>query len=185
MADDVRWMEVAIKMAEEALGVGEVPVGCIMVYNNNIIGKGRNEVNETKNATRHAELVAIDEVRDWCIQNHKDTDHVFGNITLYVTVEPCIMCTAALRYVNIPKVVYGCKNERFGGCGSILAVHTEYGAGDSDKAGANPELPPFKCISGIFADKAVELLKEFYKGENPNAPNPKIKINKGKRGCET
>ncbi|KAM9315961.1 tRNA-specific adenosine deaminase 2 [Gastrophryne carolinensis] len=164
------WMEKAFQMAQDALDNGEVPVGCLMVYEKQIIGRGRNEVNETKNATRHAEMVAIDQVLDWCSTNGKHSDEVFQNTILYVTVEPCIMCAGALRLLNIlfnvPLVVYGCNNDRFGGCGSVLNV-----AGD--------EIPDtgsqFKCISGYHAKRAVEMLKTFYKQENPNAPKSKVR----------
>lgn len=273
-------------------------MGCIMVYKNQIIGTGRNEVNETKNATRHAELVAIDQVKLWCEKRCLCFEEVLGECCLYVTVEPCIMCSAALRYLGVPKVVFGCANERFGGCGSILNIHTdEYSIGTfgvpqqtplncagkpsectvkeqfvkssvgslqtspethftdklpcsascsafvdtSSGASANTITPldcnlnksskntslgspiilpheaensirflskqpcpspsrsseecsrtqskpedvkkkpssalgkPFECIPGILASTAVGLLKEFYKGENPNAPVPKVK----------
>nr|XP_004568498.2 tRNA-specific adenosine deaminase 2 isoform X2 [Maylandia zebra] len=117
-----RWMARAFDMAKEALENGEVPVGCLMVYKDEVVGKGRNEVNETKNATRHAEMVALDQVLDWCWQSSLDVKSVCERIALYVTVEPCIMCAAALRLLNIPVIVYGCRNERFGGCGSVLDV---------------------------------------------------------------
>ncbi|XP_039725669.1 tRNA-specific adenosine deaminase 2 isoform X2 [Pteropus medius] len=117
-----KWMEAAMQMAKEALENIEVPVGCLMVYNNEVVGKGRNEVNQTKNATRHAEMVAIDQALDWCRQNGKSPSEVFECTVLYVTVEPCIMCAAALRLMKIPLVVYGCQNERFGGCGSVLDI---------------------------------------------------------------
>uniref|UniRef100_A0A3B3R9P3 tRNA-specific adenosine deaminase 2 n=1 Tax=Paramormyrops kingsleyae TaxID=1676925 RepID=A0A3B3R9P3_9TELE len=153
------WMQKAFDMAKEALEKGEVPVGCLMVYNNQILGKGRNEVNETKNATRHAEMVALDQVLNWCHKAQRDPGEVLRQTVLYVTVEPCIMCAGALRLMNIPLVVFGCKNERFGGCGSVLDI-----PGD--------ELPntgtAFKCISGFRAEEAVEMLKVFYKQENPN-----------------
>ena len=174
MTDDViidshvKWMKKALQFAEEALEAGEVPVGCIFVFQDSIIGTGRNFVNETKNATRHAELVAIDQVIDWCRKTGTDREEVFKNTTLYVTVEPCIMCAGALRLVNIPLVVYGCGNERFGGCGSVLNV-----ACDENSLG-----PKLKCMPGYFADEAVKQLKDFYKGENPNAPNPKPKDNR-------
>ncbi|XP_070534443.1 tRNA-specific adenosine deaminase 2-like [Ptychodera flava] len=164
-----KWMRKSLEMAEEALSKGEVPVGCLMVYENQIIGKGRNCVNETKNATRHAEMIAIDEVLQWCQENKIDHGEVFSKIVLYVTVEPCIMCAGALRLLNIPLVVYGCANERFGGCGSVLSVHQDQ---------LQSHGTPFKCISGIFAEESVRLLKEFYKGQNPNAPKPKIKPQK-------
>ncbi|KAB0379606.1 hypothetical protein FD755_007390, partial [Muntiacus reevesi] len=108
--------------AKDALDNTEVPVGCLMVYNNEVVGKGRNEVNQTKNATRHAEMVAIDQALDWCRRRGKSPSDVFEHTVLYVTVEPCIMCAAALRLMRIPLVVYGCQNERFGGCGSVLDI---------------------------------------------------------------
>ncbi|XP_053447670.1 tRNA-specific adenosine deaminase 2 isoform X1 [Nycticebus coucang] len=166
-----KWMEAAMHMAKEALENTEVPVGCLMVYNNEVVGKGRNEVNQTKNATRHAEMVAIDQVLDWCRQRGRSPPDVFEHTVLYVTVEPCIMCAAALRLMKIPLVVYGCQNERFGGCGSVLNI-------------ASADLPNtgrlFQCIPGYRAEEAVEMLKTFYKQENPNAPKSKVR----KKECQ-
>jgi len=112
-----------------------------------------------ENATRHAEMVAIDQALDWCHRSGKSPSEVFEHTVLYVTVEPCIMCAAALRLMKIPLVVYGCQNERFGGCGSVLNI-------------ASADLPntgrPFQCIPGYRAEEAVEMLKTFYKQENPN-----------------
>ncbi|KAL3979365.1 aquaporin-3 [Sarotherodon galilaeus] len=161
-----RWMARAFEMAKEALENGEVPVGCLMVYKDEVVGKGRNEVNETKNATRHAEMVALDQVLDWCWRSSLDVKSVCERIALYVTVEPCIMCAAALRLLNIPVVVYGCRNERFGGCGSVLDVSSA----DLPHTGTQ-----FKCISGHRAEEAIDMLKTFYKQENPNAPKPKTR----------
>uniref|UniRef100_A0A8C2S5A8 tRNA-specific adenosine deaminase 2 n=1 Tax=Capra hircus TaxID=9925 RepID=A0A8C2S5A8_CAPHI len=156
-----KWMEQAMQMAKDALDNTEVPVGCLMVYNNEVVGKGRNEVNQTKNATRHAEMVAIDQALDWCRRCGRSPSEVFEHTVLYVTVEPCIMCAAALRLMRIPLVVYGCQNERFGGCGSVLDI-------------ASADLPstgkPFQCTPGYRAEEAVEMLKTFYKQENPNGP---------------
>ncbi|XP_073929039.1 tRNA-specific adenosine deaminase 2 [Castor canadensis] len=166
-----KWMEEAMRMAKEALENTEVPVGCLMVYKSEVVGKGRNEVNQTKNATRHAEMVAIDQVLDWCRRSGQSPSAVLEHTVLYVTVEPCIMCAAALRLMKIPLVVYGCQNERFGGCGSVLNI-------------ASADLPntgrPFQCIPGYRAEEAVELLKTFYKQENPNAPKSKVR----KKECQ-
>jgi len=190
------WMRAALDLANEALEAGEVPVGCVFVYDSNIVGRGRNRVNETRNATRHAEMVAIDELRKLFFNSADDTlpacggrlrseqptgdisplnesessrltaDDVFRSVTLYVTCEPCIMCAAALRILHVPTVVYGCANERFGGCGSVVNVA-------ADKL---PSLgPELICLRGPFAEQSVDLLKVFYKGENPNAPCPKRK----------
>ncbi|XP_049758511.1 tRNA-specific adenosine deaminase 2 [Elephas maximus indicus] len=170
-AETEKWMEAAMHMAKDALENLEVPVGCLMIYNNEIVGKGRNEVNQTKNATRHAEMVAIDQVLDWCHRSGESPSEVFEHTVLYVTVEPCIMCAAALRLMKIPLVVYGCQNERFGGCGSVLNI-------------ASADLPntgkPFQCIPGYRAEEAVEMLKTFYKQENPNAPKSKVR----KKECQ-
>ncbi|RDD38406.1 tRNA-specific adenosine deaminase 2 [Trichoplax sp. H2] len=95
------WMEIAFELANEALVAGEVPVGCVLVFGNKIIGKGRNEVNEVKNATRHAEMVAIEEAYKWCENNQVRPSVAFSNSQLLVTVEPCIMCSMALRYLRI------------------------------------------------------------------------------------
>ncbi|XP_020894784.1 tRNA-specific adenosine deaminase 2 [Exaiptasia diaphana] len=144
-----------------------------MVYNDIIVGLGRNEVNETKNATRHAELVAIDKTRKWCLERNLDEKMVFESTTLYVTVEPCIMCAAALRYVGLRRIVFGCENERFGGCGSILQLHCDKCSSSND-AVTKDMIPglPLQFNSGIHADVSIKLLKTFYQGENPNAPNP-------------
>uniref|UniRef100_A0A3Q3IXQ6 CMP/dCMP-type deaminase domain-containing protein n=1 Tax=Monopterus albus TaxID=43700 RepID=A0A3Q3IXQ6_MONAL len=96
-----KWMAAAFDMAKDALENGEVPVGCLMVYSDEVVGKGRNEVNETKNATRHAEMVALDQLLDWCRHRNLDVRSVCKQTALYVTVEPCIMCAAALRLLSI------------------------------------------------------------------------------------
>ena len=165
---DEKWMSVALGLAEEAFKAREVPVGCIMVRDDQQIAIGRNHVNESKNATRHAELVAIDHVLDSCSRNVKIPE-VFKDVTLYVTVEPCIMCATALRIVAVPRVVFGCRNERFGGCGSVLDIHT-----------ADIGLTQFQCMSGLYAEKAVNILQDFYRGENPNAPEDKRKVKNGR-----
>lgn len=172
------WIEKAFELAEIALINGEVPVGCILVYNNKeIIGVGRNEVNETKNATRHAEAVAIDDAfkrihsgyfNEKIEDSVRTPKEIFQNCILYVTVEPCIMCAGMLRCMGIREVFYGCKNERFGGCGSVLKI-------DEDEDLANSLGPCLKCIGGSYAETAIKLLKDFYKQENPNAPNPNVR----------
>ncbi|XP_051469313.1 tRNA-specific adenosine deaminase 2 [Apus apus] len=162
----VAWMDQALEAAREALERGEVPVGCLLVYEGQVLGRGGNEVNETKNATRHAEMVVIDQVLDWCKEHNRDYTEVFANSILYVTVEPCIMCAAAVRFMKIPRVVYGCRNERFGGCGSVLSISSDDLVNTGD---------PFECTSGYRAKEAVELLQAFYRQENPNAPKSKVR----------
>ena len=146
-------MEAAFELAREALAAGEVPVGCVLVDENfHVVGKGRNTVNQTKNATRHAEINAIDMVE------YAGRGDLYPKLSVYVNVEPCIMCASALAKLNISKIIFGCSNDKFGGCG---------GTGE----------PVFKgeVHGGVRRDEAVALLKGFYDQENPFAPAPKVK----------
>lgn len=107
-----------------------MPVGCVFVKDGQAIACARNRTNEWRNvsasclfeltpkATLHAELEAIDHLLP-------SNPPPLSTITLYVTVEPCVMCASALRQVGIGRVVYGCGNDRFGGCGSVLDVSTK------------------------------------------------------------
>lgn len=155
------FMEKAFTYAKEALENQEVPVGCIFVCENEILAVGRNEVNETKNATRHAEIVCVDQIVNYCKDNLLDFKEVFAKIDVYVTVEPCIMCAAALYDLNIHSVTFGCRNDRFGGS-TVFDV-------------AQILMPNTLVKGGYRADEAMSLLKHFYKGQNPNAPLSKAK----------
>lgn len=170
--EETQWMEHAFQMAQLALRHKEVPVGCVIVYQGEVIARGCNEVNATKNATRHAEMVAIDELLEHCKENQKfQFEDISRNSTLYVTVEPCIMCAYALRTIGLHEVVFGCPNERFGGCGSVLNVHTK----DFISETSGLQLDPLELRGGVMREEAIALLQQFYEGENPNAPEPKIK----------
>jgi tRNA-specific adenosine deaminase 2 len=155
------FMRSAFKVAQQAVKFNEVPVGCVLEYKGAIIARGCNEVNITKNATRHAEMVAIDQALDYTRTAGIPLEEVCAAACLYVTVEPCIMCAYALRQVGITRVVFGCKNERFGGCGSVLDAH---------EAKMDPQLSELRCTSSSDADqeRAITLLKQFYEGQNPN-----------------
>lgn len=154
-----RFMEDALENARDAIKHNEVPVGCVFIYNDEIIAYGANLVNKTKNATRHAEFICIDQVLKYCKQNNLNHTDVFRKITVVVTVEPCIMCAAALDQLKVNEIIYGCKNDRFGGT-TVLNVF------DILKSDV--------IVRGnVRNDEAMDLLKEFYKGENPSAPVPK------------
>lgn len=143
-------------------------MGCVYVRDGHIVARGRNRTNELRNATKHAEIVAYDEV----IQcGGPGIDAALAQLrgsTLYVTVEPCVMCAAALRVIGVAHVVYGCGNDRFGGCGSVLPII-------SAPLGQGSFGPAIPVTSGIFADAAVRLLQHFYAKENVAAPQPKRK----------
>ena len=107
-------MELALREAEAALAAGEVPVGCVFVHpSDGIIARGHNRTVVSCNATRHAELEAIDQ-----LFLAGGAPAVLAECTLYVTVEPCVMCASALRQLRLRSVVFGCANDKFGGCGA-------------------------------------------------------------------
>lgn len=160
MTRDVNFMQLALKQAQVAFDSREVPVGCIIVhtFSGEVVSEGSNQTNETNNGTRHCEIVAIER-----LLNKTGTMVDWSQFTLYVTVEPCVMCAAALRIVGLTNVVYGCSNDRFGGCRSVLHVDTL----DSDI------VPPLAVTSGVLKDEAVKLLQEFYERGNAKLPEAK------------
>ncbi|KAJ7265901.1 cytidine deaminase-like protein [Mycena haematopus] len=164
------FMAEAMAMAEEALAAGEVPVGCIFVRRNTIIAKARNRTNELRNATRHAELEAIDEIlSDPALTAPGNIEYPLSDTILYVTVEPCIMCASALRQMGIKQVFFGCANDRFGGCGGVIGVNDRL---------EHPSHPPYEAIGGFSREDAILILRRFYVTENSNAPAPKSKANR-------
>ncbi|XHF99052.1 tRNA(adenine34) deaminase [Aspergillus wentii] len=154
-------MRLIIIQGEKALQTGETPVGCVLVYNGKIVGSGMNDTNRSMNGTKHAEFIAIEEMlRSYPRSSLNSTD-------LYVTVEPCVMCASALKQYQIRAVYFGCANERFGGTGSVLSLHSD------------PTIdPPYPVHGGLFHKEAVMLLRRFYIQENDRAPKPRPKKNR-------
>lgn len=152
-----KFMLEALVQAKKSLHeFNEVPVGCVFIHDDEIIARGHNLVNKTANPTRHAEFVCIDAVLNYCKANELKFDDVFKQTTVVVTVEPCIMCMSALFNLNIKQVIYGCKNDRFGGATVVnVADHLQ---GETIVEG------------GLFEAEAMQLLKDFYQMENPAAP---------------
>ncbi|KAF8898146.1 tRNA specific adenosine deaminase [Gymnopilus junonius] len=155
--------------AEEALAASEVPVGCVFVRDDKVVAKARNRTNELRNATRHAELEAIDSILADNGLTPEYSQYPLSTTTLYVTVEPCIMCSSALRQLGIKEVYYGCANDRFGGCGSVLGVNKEL---------PHPVHPGYIAKGGFCREEAIMILRRFYITENVNAPVPKSKANR-------
>ncbi|KAJ7566012.1 hypothetical protein O6H91_02G084700 [Diphasiastrum complanatum] len=179
------FMNLALDEARKALAKLEVPVGCVIVENGEVIASASNRTNETRNATRHAEMEAIDMVLlRWqssddtgMVSTHENVVHRFSKCEIYVTCEPCIMCAAGLSILGIKKVYFGCKNERFGGCGSVMSLHVD-GCGpcgsysEKSQSTGSVESSGYECVGGLMAEEAIELFKSFYERGNPNAPRP-------------
>ncbi|KAF8597541.1 cytidine deaminase-like protein [Ceratobasidium sp. AG-I] len=160
----LKWMREALCMAEEAMEAREVPVGCVFVRDGKIIARARNRTNELRNATRHAELEAIDEIFASPSLTPTPTPlHPLSETDLYVTVEPCIMCASALRQLGLRATYFGAANERFGGCGSVLDVNER------------PAHPSYPASFGYLREDCIMVLRRFYMTENSNAPAPKTK----------
>ena len=113
------YMRCALDLAREAAAAGEVPVGCVIVRDGAVIGRGRNRREEDNDPAGHAELAAI---RDAC---RTIGDWRLTGTRLYVTLEPCPMCAGGIISARIPELYYGAKDAGFGACGSILNLFEE------------------------------------------------------------
>lgn len=136
--DDKYYMNIAIEEAKKAFNQDEVPIGCVIIKDNNIIAKSYNRKTLDNIATYHAEIIAIEEacqkLKTWYLDD----------CILYTTVEPCMMCTGAIIQSRIPKVVYGTKNESFG----YLSKLTD---------------SKIIVVSDILKDECSKILSDFFK----------------------
>lgn len=143
---DLKYMKEAKRQARKAYSLGEVPIGCVIVHEGRIIGRGYNRRNTDKNTLAHAEITAIRKaskvIDDWRLEE----------CTLYVTLEPCQMCAGAIVQARIPRVVMACMNPKAGCAGSILNIL---------------DMPQFnhqvEVVSGVMEEECSRMLKEFFK----------------------
>ena len=146
MTQDEKYMKEALKQAQKAYALGEVPIGCVIVYQDKIIGRGYNRRNTDKNTLAHAEITAINKA------SRKMGDWRLEECTLYVTLEPCQMCAGAIVQARITEVVMGSMNPKAGCCGSILNIL---------------EMPEFnhqvKVTRGVLVEECSALLTDFFK----------------------
>ena len=141
-----KYMKEALKQAKKAYLLGEVPIGCVIVNEGKIIGRGYNRRNTDKNTLSHAEITAIRKA------SKKMGDWRLEGCTLYVTLEPCQMCSGAIVQARITEVVMGCMNPKAGCGGSILNIL---------------EMPQFnhqvKVTRGILGEECSRMLTTFFK----------------------
>ena len=138
-------MFAALQEAEKALKIDEVPVGAVVVHENIVIGKGYNQTERLKDPTAHAEMIAIT-----AASNHLSNWRL-DKCDIYVTLEPCIMCTGALLAARINNIYFSVFDTKFGACGSLynLAEEGKY----------NHKI---KTFSGIYSEESEKLLKDFF-----------------------
>ena len=142
--DDLDFMREALSLARKAAEMGEVPVGCVIVRGQEIVGRGYNRRETDKSALAHAEIQAIDQacrtLGGWRL----------WECTLYVTLEPCAMCAGAILNARIPKVVYGASDRKFGACGSVCSLF-------SMDFNHHPQVE-----AGLLEEESKALLQDFF-----------------------
>ena len=142
-----KYMKEALKLAGKALALGEVPIGCVIVHEGKIIGRGYNRRNTDKNTLAHAEITAINKaskkIGDWRLEE----------CTLYMTLEPCQMCAGAIVQARVTEVVMGCMNPKAGCGGSILNI--------LEMEQFNHQV---QVTRGVMEEQCSAILKEFFVG---------------------
>ena len=139
-------MREALKEAEIALANDEIPIGCVIVKDGKIIGRGHNAREELQRAVMHAEVMAIEEA------NAHEKSWRLLDTTLFVTIEPCVMCSGAIGLARIPWVIYGAKNQKFGAAGSLYDILTD------ERLNHRVELE-----SGILEAECAQMMQDFFR----------------------
>ncbi len=142
---DIKYMRAALAQARKAYKLGEVPIGCVIVFEDKIIGRGYNRRNTDKTPLAHAEITAIKKagkfMKDWRLEGCK----------LYVTLEPCQMCSGAIVQARIPEVIMAAENPKAGCAGSVMDILN------------NPDFNhQVKVTRGVLREECSALLKEFF-----------------------
>jgi tRNA(adenine34) deaminase len=146
-ADDAYWMRHALRLAERAAEEGEVPVGAVLIRDGEIIGEGWNRPILAHDASAHAEIQAL-RAAGQRVGNYR-----LPGTTLYVTLEPCVMCAGAIIHARVTQVVYGAPDPKAGACGSVFDLLP------SDQRFNHRT----DCSGGILVDECGELLRAFFR----------------------
>ena len=135
----------ALMEAEKAFEEKEIPIGAVVVFENKIIGRGFNQSELLKDSTAHAEMLALTAASNYLQSKYLD------DCDLYVTIEPCLMCSGAILLTRIKNLYFGALEPKFGACGSL------YNVVENDKYNHKPNV-----YSGIYSDEAQKLLEKFF-----------------------
>ncbi len=146
MTVDEKYMKAAIRQARKAALAGDVPIGCVIVYEDTIIARAYNKRNAKKTTLAHAEILAIEKA------SKKLGDWRLENCTMYITLEPCQMCAGAIVQARIPKVVVGAMNKKAGCAGSVLNLF---------------QIPAFnhqvEFVNGVLQEECSSMLSDFFR----------------------
>ncbi|MGT2910134.1 tRNA adenosine(34) deaminase TadA [Streptococcus cameli] len=140
------FMREALAEARKSLEKDEIPIGCVIVKNGTIIGRGHNAREERQQAILHAEIMAIQEA------NQAEGNWRLLDTTLFVTIEPCVMCSGAIGLARIPSVVYGASNQKFGGAGSLYDILTDVRLNHR-----------VAVETGILQEECASVMQEFFR----------------------
>jgi tRNA(adenine34) deaminase len=153
--DDEQGMQAALREARASLDIDEVPIGCVIVHDGMVIGRGHNQVETLRDATAHAEILAIGAastaLESWRLED----------CTMYVTLEPCSMCAGAIVLARVPRLVYGAADPKAGACGSVLDIIHERRLNHRVDVSA-----------GLLAEECGTLLREFFVAKRRAATAP-------------
>lgn len=136
----------ALKEARIALENDEIPIGCVIVRDGQIIGRGHNAREELQRAVMHAEIMAIEEA------NQHENSWRLLDTTLFVTIEPCVMCSGAIGLARIPHVVYGASNQKFGAAGSLYDILTD------ERLNHRVEVE-----TGVLQEECAQIMQDFFR----------------------
>ena len=143
--NDEFFMKEALREAQKAFEKDEVPIGAVAVFKNQIIGRGHNQTERLKDPTAHAEILAITAAAN-ALNSWRLID-----VEMFATVEPCIMCAGALVLARVKRIIFGARDEKFGGCGSVFNIVHE------------PKLNHrIEITEGMLGDQATSLMKSFF-----------------------
>jgi tRNA(adenine34) deaminase len=144
--DYPRFMALAFREAELAYEKGEVPVGAVIVFENRVLGRGHNLTESMHDATAHAEIIALSAAyshfKDWRLED----------CYLFSTLEPCAMCAGAAVLSRIKTIVYGAKDPKFGGCGSIFEIPTERKLNHR-----------IEVVGGVMETESAAMMRRFFR----------------------
>jgi tRNA(adenine34) deaminase len=148
---DIKWMQRALELARKAEAAGEVPVGAVLVKDDQVIAEGWNQPIISHDATSHAEIMAMREA------GIKLSNYRLIDTTMYVTLEPCSMCVGAMIHARVAKVVYGASEPRTGALGGAFNLLM-----------SNDHNHNFDVVSGVLAEESRDMLQSFFQSRRKN-----------------
>ena len=141
-----KYMRMALEEARQALKEGEIPIGAVLVSEGEVLARAHNMPVSLNDPTAHAEILVL---RDAAL---KKKNYRLPNTSLYVTVEPCLMCVGALVHARVDKLIFGASDPKAGACGSVY-----------DILSSPVILHKIKVVSGILEEECMEIIQEFFK----------------------